>query len=90
MNRATLRRVAALAAVPAVQAAAACSSRAPEAQTVLSARIERVEKGLLPGIVIAGRPVPRNAIADRMAALKVPGVSLAVIDGRLKAPRIGD
>jgi len=44
------------------------------------ARIARVEKGLLPGIVIAGRPSPAAPIAARMAALRVPGVSVAVID----------
>jgi len=44
------------------------------------ARMARVEKGLLPGILIAGRPVETASIADRMAALKIPGASVAVIN----------
>jgi CubicO group peptidase (beta-lactamase class C family) len=46
-----------------------------------AARTSRVEKGLLPGFVIAGRPLPVKTLAERMAALKVPGVSIAVING---------
>jgi CubicO group peptidase (beta-lactamase class C family) len=45
-----------------------------------AARAARVEKGLLPGFVIAGRPLPAKTLAERMAALKVPGVSVAVIN----------
>ena len=55
----------------------------PHAQAVPSpeARAARIEQGLLPGIVIAGRPLPVRSLADRMAALKTPGVSVAVING---------
>jgi CubicO group peptidase (beta-lactamase class C family) len=56
----------------------------PRAQAVSASpevRAARVEKGLLPGIVIAGRPLPAKALAERMAALKTPGVSVAVING---------
>ena len=56
----------------------------PLAQDVSSspeARAARVEQGLLPGIVIAGRPLPAKPLAERMAALKTPGVSVAVING---------
>ena len=56
----------------------------PHAQAVSGspeARAAKVEKGLLPGIVIAGRPLPAKALAERMAALKTPGVSVAVING---------
>ncbi len=49
------------------------------------ARAARVEKGLLPGIIIAGRPSPAAPIAERMAALHVPGASVAVIDGGVLA-----
>lgn len=80
MNRANLRCFSALAAVLAVLTATDCVPRNREAQAALAARIDRVESGLLPGIVIAGRPVPQNALADRMAALKVPGVSVAVVN----------
>jgi CubicO group peptidase (beta-lactamase class C family) len=56
----------------------------PHAQAVAAspeARAARVEKGLLPGIAIAGRPVPSRPLAERMSALKTPGVSVAVING---------
>ncbi|MFO7693433.1 MAG: serine hydrolase [Vicinamibacterales bacterium] len=51
------------------------------AQTVPTpeTRAARVEQGLLPGIVIAGRPA--KTLAARMAELKTPGVSVAVING---------
>ncbi len=49
-------------------------SMAPEA------RAARIEKGLLPGIIIKGRPLPAKSLAERMAALKVPGVSVAIIE----------
>lgn len=44
------------------------------------ARAARIEKGLLPGIIIKGRPLPARSLAERMAALKVPGLSVAVIE----------
>jgi len=56
----------------------------PHAQAVTTspeARAARVEKGLLPGIVIAGRPLPVRSLVDRMSALKTPGVGVAVING---------
>jgi CubicO group peptidase (beta-lactamase class C family) len=47
-------------------------------------RIARVEKGLLPAVVIKGQSTAL-AIADRMAHYKVPGVSVAVInDGKIE------
>ena len=42
-------------------------------------RIRAVETGLMPEVVVKGRPVPRHTIEERMKALNVPGVSLAVI-----------
>ena len=48
--------------------------------TPVAARIARVEQGLLPGTVVAGRPLPAASLADRMVALKTPGVSIAVIN----------
>ena len=41
----------------------------------------QVESALLPSFVIRGEPTPRTALADRMAALGVPGVSVAVLQG---------
>jgi CubicO group peptidase (beta-lactamase class C family) len=52
------------------------------------ARIQRVEQGLRPGIIIKGQPRPRWSLAERMAFYKVPGVSVAVIvDGRIEWAR---
>lgn len=42
-------------------------------------RIGAVETGLTPPVVLKGRPVPRSSIAERMKALKVHGISVAVI-----------
>jgi CubicO group peptidase (beta-lactamase class C family) len=80
MRRTALRRASFIAAVLAVLASTACSPSAAERQAALAARIERVEQGLLPGIVIKGRPAPPPSLADRMAALTVPGVSVAVVN----------
>jgi len=43
-------------------------------------RASRVENGLLPAVLIKGRPGEMK-LADRMRHYKVPGVSVAVIDG---------
>ncbi len=42
--------------------------------------ISAVENGLLPAVVIKGRPVQHATIAERMKALNVRGVSIAVIN----------
>ena len=66
-----------------VVAGGASGPPGPQTPSVPSAaaRAARVEQGLLPGVVIAGRPLPVKALAARMADLKVPGVSVAVING---------
>ncbi|HVP00096.1 MAG TPA: serine hydrolase [Bryobacteraceae bacterium] len=46
-----------------------------------TARIDRVENGLQPAIVIKGRPVARMPLAERLKYYRVPGVSVAVVDG---------
>jgi len=43
-------------------------------------RIARIENGLLPRVAIQGQSIPALKIADRMATLKVPGVSIAVFN----------
>ena len=43
-------------------------------------RIERIEQGLTPAQVLAGSPVVGRALTDEMRRLRVPGVSIAVID----------
>ena len=47
------------------------------AQSLAQPRIERVEKGLLPAVLIKGDP--GWTIQERMKYYKVPGVSIAVI-----------
>lgn len=43
-------------------------------------RIAKVESGLMPRTAIKGKPLPTSTLANRMATLKVPGVSIAVIN----------
>jgi len=44
-------------------------------------RIQRIQDGLLPAVLVKGEPAPTTKLADRMAALHVPGVGIAVIHG---------
>jgi CubicO group peptidase (beta-lactamase class C family) len=44
-------------------------------------RVARVEHGLAPPVVIKGEAAPSWTIAERLAFWKVPGISVAVIDG---------
>jgi len=46
----------------------------------LAARIERVENGLLPAIVLKGEPVAPMTLGGRMKFHETPGVSVAVIN----------
>lgn len=46
-----------------------------------SARAERVLRQLRPLVEVVGRPAVRWTLAERMAHYKVPGVSIAVIEG---------
>ncbi len=49
----------------------------------LGTRIQRIENGLIqnPGIVVKGQPSGKAGIAERMKIYRVPGVSIAVING---------
>lgn len=42
-------------------------------------QIQRIQDGLLPAVLVQGEPPPKTTLADRMAAVHVPGVSIAVI-----------
>lgn len=42
-------------------------------------QIQRLQDGVLPPVLVQGEPAPKTTLADRMAALHVPGVSIAVI-----------
>ena len=77
----------------ALAALAACNSPAktpsPDSTTSAAraaapddtARIGRVMRGLRPPVEVEGRPSSRWTLAERMAEYKVPGVSIAVIEG---------
>jgi CubicO group peptidase (beta-lactamase class C family) len=48
------------------------------------AHIAAVENGLLPAVIIKGRPSPAASLSERMRQLRVPGVSIAFFDhGRI-------
>jgi CubicO group peptidase (beta-lactamase class C family) len=44
-------------------------------------RIARVERTLLPGVTVVGRPTRHMSLEERMAHYKVPALSVAVFDG---------
>lgn len=54
--------------------------QAKQLDSGIDARISRVEAGLLPAAAVAGKPVQPMPLSERMAALKVPGISIAVIN----------
>ena len=62
--------------------------QAPQQQKAgVAGRIQRVENGLLPSIIIKGQSSPMK-LADRMVHYKVPGVSIAVIsNGEIELAR---
>ena len=49
--------------------------------TIDEASRRRVENGLRPAVEIAGRPVERHSLVDRMRRYATPGVSISVVDG---------
>jgi CubicO group peptidase (beta-lactamase class C family) len=68
--------------------ASCLSIGAPAAAAPLTAadqaHIAAIENGLVPAVVIKGRPTPTATLAKRMAETHVPGVSIAVFDhGRI-------
>jgi CubicO group peptidase (beta-lactamase class C family) len=85
MNHASFKRLCVLVIPVAVAAAFAAQPPVKPDQAAVDVRVARVESGLLPPIVIAGRPLPAKTLAQRMADLKVPGISIAVInDGAIE------
>jgi CubicO group peptidase (beta-lactamase class C family) len=64
----------------ALSAPAARASAQGSASSVQD-RVARVEHGLLPPVSVKGEPTRAMNLADRLAFYKVPGVSIAVIDG---------
>ncbi|HYR11794.1 MAG TPA: serine hydrolase domain-containing protein, partial [Longimicrobium sp.] len=69
-------------------AAALLAAPAPAQDTALAARIRRVENGLTPPVIVAGRTDQGAPIAERMRASNTPAVSVAVINnGRIEWAR---
>ncbi len=60
-------------------AACVAASASADSHGDVSQRIRRFEQGLVPSVVVAGETPALRSLADRMAELKVPGVSVAVI-----------
>ncbi|CAN5233953.1 hypothetical protein BH10PSE3_BH10PSE3_27310 [soil metagenome] len=64
----------------------ACASAASAwaASPTVEQRIQAVTSGLRPAVAIKGQPPAKRSLSDEMAALHVPGVSIAVIrDGKI-------
>ncbi len=60
------------------------SAQTPSA---IEQRIQRIQE-LPPSVIVKGEPVATTKLADPMAALHVPGVSIAVIhDGKIEWAR---
>jgi CubicO group peptidase (beta-lactamase class C family) len=72
------RAVGVLLAALAAGALQGCGAPAPEEP--IEARIARIEEGLLPPVLIAGREATTFTLQERMEHYSVPGVSVAVID----------
>ena len=80
-----------ISATIALAALGACATRSevPRADTAAAgqaaagdtARISRVLGGLRPPVEIQGKPAARWTLAERMEHYKVPGVSIAVVEG---------
>jgi len=61
---------------------------AAQTPSAVEQRIQRIQDGLLPTVIVKGEPPSATKLADRMAALHVPGVSIAVIhDGKIEWAR---
>lgn len=70
--------------IPLIAAALLCappSLAATAEDTTVGARIKRIENGLLPPAVLEGAPLLTFTIAERMRLYRVPGLSIAVING---------
>ncbi|HTB10008.1 MAG TPA: serine hydrolase [Bryobacteraceae bacterium] len=58
------------------------------AQPTVEQHIRNIQDAILPAVITKGEPVASSKLTDRMAALHVPGVSIAVIhDGKIEWAR---
>jgi CubicO group peptidase (beta-lactamase class C family) len=79
-------------ALPMPVAVAVCwwmgASQAWATDPAIEERVHRIEADLLPAVLVQGEPRQKMTLIGRMAALKVPGVSIAMIhDGRIEWAR---
>jgi CubicO group peptidase (beta-lactamase class C family) len=51
----------------------------PKADPAVEAKIQKIEDSILPAILVKGRPTQGTTLTARMAALHVPGISVALI-----------
>src|SRR5260370_13768928 len=57
----------------------AYSQKPPAISAETQQHIKDVEAGLTPSVILKDDPHPRHSLSERMTALHVPGVSIAVI-----------
>src|SRR5688500_16784405 len=63
----------------------AVAAAALAAQGGIDQKIQRIENGLMPPVVLKGRPIKTAKLDDRMRELKIPAVSVAVFNnGRIE------
>lgn len=74
------RKMAATLALLAGCASIGATARAAPLTAADRVHIAAIENGLVPPVVIKGRPAPTSTLAKRMAQTKVPGVSIAFFD----------
>jgi CubicO group peptidase (beta-lactamase class C family) len=55
------------------------ASNSPATTTDIEQHIEHIQNSLLPPVLVKGESISSSKLSDRMAALHVPGVSIAVI-----------
>ena len=66
----------------------AASTIAAQGPSATEQTIARIERQLLPPVIVKGRALEAKSLQDRMRELKVPGVSVAVFkDGRIEWTR---
>ncbi|MGH9736590.1 MAG: serine hydrolase [Candidatus Acidiferrales bacterium] len=66
----------------------AVAQNVPRVSPSVEQHIQHVEKGLIDGVIIRGEAHATYNLADRMKALHVPGVSIAVVhDGKIEWAR---
>lgn len=75
-------------AVLSLIAAGLISAQVTKGPAAIEQRIQRIQDGLVPSVIVEGQPIQTAKLIDRMAALHIPGVSVAVIhDGKIEWAR---